>query len=298
MIFLLSNDIIAQEGAGNSIKHQLGLRHDNDFFVLTDRYYSFGLFLTYKHRLAKGVFGSAYEQLSFRLGVEAYTPDDTSTELIQEMDRPYAGYLGLNSSWSLASPENFFNLQLELGLAGKSSGAGAFQRWYHDAVVISDPQSWVSELSDTFHANLYAGYAREWQLAPNPFGVRVAIQPEIAFGSRDQYVQPELVAYFGRRSDINTSIAFDQIGSTEREIFFAFRLGYRWVGYNGLLEGNAFGDDSAYLVEPLESYYRVGFDFKHRFNRNDYIVSYRFHSDETSMTQTHQYLILSYARSF
>ena len=288
----------AQQESIDSVKHQLGIRHDNDFFVLTDRYYTFGLFLTYKNRLKKGVFGGEYEQLSFRFGLEAFTPDNTSTELIEEMDRPYAGYLGLNSGWSLTNPDNFFNLQLELGIAGESSGAGAFQRWYHDAVVISDPQSWENELSDSFHVNLYAGYAREWQLAPNPFGVRFAVQPEVAFGSRDQYIQPEVVAYFGRRSDMNSSIAYDQIGSTEREIFFAFRFAYRWVGYNGLLEGNAFGDDSIYLVEPFDSFYRVGFDFKHRFKQNDYIVCYRFHSDETSMTQTHHYLILSYARSF
>jgi hypothetical protein len=298
LVLLFPSKLTAQEEATNSVKHQLGIRHDNDFFVLTDRYYSFGLFLTYKHRLSKGVFGSEYEQLGFRLGVEAFTPDDTSTELIEEMDRPYAGYLGLNSGWSLTTPENFLNIELELGLAGKSSGAGAFQRWYHNAVVVSDPQSWVAELSDTFHMNLYARYAREWQLAPNPFGVRLAVKPEVAYGSRDQFIQPEVVAYFGRRSDMNSSIAYNQIGSTEREIFFAFRFAYRWVGYNGLLVGNAFGDDSVYLVEPLESYYRVGFDFKHRFKQNDYIVSYRFHSDETSMTQTHQYLILSYARSF
>lgn len=298
MVVYFSNPLNAQESANNSVNHQLGIRHDNDFFVLTDRYYSFGLFLTYKHRLSKGFFGSENEQLNFRLGVEAFTPHNTETELIEEMDRPYAGYLGLNSGWSLTNPKNFLNVELELGLAGKSSGAGAFQRWYHNAVVVSDPQSWAAELSDSFHLNLYARYAREWQLAPNPFGVRFAVQPEVAFGSRDQYLQPEVVAYFGRRSNMNSSIAYNQIGSLEREIFFAFRFAYRWVGHNGLLEGNAFGDDSVYLVEPLESHYRVGFDFKHRFKKNDYVVSYRFHSDETSMTQTHHYLILSYARSF
>ena len=266
--------------------------------MLTDRYYSFGLFLTYKHRLSKGIFGSENEQLSFRLGVEAFTPDNTETRLIDEMDRPYAGYLGLNGGWSLTTKKNFLNVELELGLAGKSSGAGAFQRWYHNAVVVSDPQSWEAELSDSFHVNLYTRYAREWQLAPNPFGVRLAIQPEAAFGSRDQYVQPEVIAYFGRRADMNSSIAYNQIGSLEREIFFALRFAYRWVGHNGLLEGNAFGDDSVYLVEPLKSHYRVGFDFKHRFKKNDYLVCYRFHSDETTMTQTHHYLILSYARSF
>ncbi len=214
------------------------------------------------------------------------------------MDRPYAGYLGLNNGWSAATNHSFYDLQLELGIVGKSSGAGALQRWYHNAVVISDPQSWVGELSNSFHLNFYARYAREWQLVPNPFSVHIALQPWAAYGSKDQFFQPEVAAYFGRRNTINSSIAYDQLGSTQREIFFALRFGYRFVGYNGLLEGNKWGDDSVYLVEPNAVVLHLGFDFKHRYNKNDYTVGYRFNSDETEATQTHQYIILSYARSF
>ncbi|MBT8262969.1 MAG: lipid A deacylase LpxR family protein [Bacteroidia bacterium] len=301
MILFISGtlqDLEAQEIESQNMKHQVGLQHDNDFFLLTDRYYSFGLFLNYTYRPEKGIFKKSNEQLNFTLGAEAFTPDDTKTEEITEMDRPYAGYLGLNSGWTLVNNNNFYNLQLELGIAGKSSGAGAFQRWYHNAVVVSEPQSWIGELSDSFHMNLYADYAKEWQLVPNPFGVHLALRSQFAYGTKDQFIQPEIVAYFGRRNKMGSSIGYGQIGDTERELFFAFRAGYRFVAYNGLLEGNYWGDDSVFLVDPLETVIQIGFDFQHRFKKNDYKFGYRFHSDETEASQTHQYVILSYARSF
>jgi hypothetical protein len=288
----------AQDSESHKIKHQLGLQHDNDFFILTDRYYSFGLFLNYTYHPDKGIFNKGNEQLSFTLGVEAFTPDDTETEDIAEMDRPYAGYLGLNSDWTLVNGNNFYSLQLELGITGKSSGAGAFQRWYHNAVVVSGPQTWIGELSDSFHMNLYADYTKEWQIAPNPFAVHIALRSEFAYGTRDQFIQPELIAYFGRRNKMDSSIAYGQIGDTERELFIALRAGYRFISYNGLLEGNYWGDDSVYLVDALTSVLQIGFDFQHRFKQNDYKFGYRFHSDETENSQTHQYVILSYARSF
>lgn len=299
-VFFLNpiQDVNAQDTEPITTWHQIGIRHDNDFIVLTDRYYSFGLYINYIHKLADGIFPNTSEQIHFNLGVQAFTPDDTKTRDISQMDRPYAGYLGLNNGWSVATPNSFYDLQLELGIAGKSAGAGALQRWYHNAVVISDPQSWVGELSNSFHFNFYARYAREWQLAPNPFSVHIALQPWVAYGTKDQFIQAEVAAYFGRRNSLNSSIAYDQLGSTEREIFFALRFGYRFVGYNGLLEGNLWGDDSVYLVEPNAVVLHLGFDFKHRYKKNDYSVGYRFNSDETEHTQTHQYIILSYARSF
>jgi hypothetical protein len=146
--------------------------------------------------------------------------------------------------------------------------------------------------------NLYAEYAREWQLAANPFGVHIALRSQFAYGTKDQFVQPEILAYFGRRNIMASSIAYSQIGDLEREIFFVLRAGYRFVAYNGLLEGNLWGDDSVYLVDTLDSVLQLGFDFQHRFKQNDYMVGYRFNSDETKASQTHQYVILSYARSF
>lgn len=280
-----------------TIKHQLRLQHDNDFFALTDRYYTSGLYLSYTHSLQNGIL-SENEQLSYTIGQEVFTPSDIITTNVSEQDRPYVGFLGLKVAWSTAKNNHGWEAGLLLGIAGNNSGAGGFQRWYHKVFVVSDPPVWVGEMDNSFHANSYLKYRKEWTLAPNPFSVTLAIEPQIAFGTRDQYAQADIIAYFGRRDPLVSSMSYQRIGSTQREIFFSLRTGYRFVGYNALMEGNALGDNSIFLLTPENKVMYAGFDLQHRFEKNEYFVGYRIQSPEAPGNQSHKYIILSYARNF
>ena len=277
--------------------HQIELRHDNDFFTLTDRYYSSGLYLTYRKKLSKGIFGSN-EQLDFRLGQEVYTPAQTQSTNTDEFDRPYAGFTGLKTTWHQSKQKQLLSVALLLGITGPNSGAGGFQRWYHRAIAISEGPIWIQELNDSFHSNLYGAFAKEWTIQPNPFGIGVALRPSVAAGSRDVYAESEALFFFGRKNSIDQSIAFDQLGNNAREIYFSLRLAYRQVFWNGLIQGNGFSDDSPILGEIENSLLRLGFDFNHRFDRNDYKVGFRYNSKETPTAQNHIYFQFSYALSF
>ncbi|WP_297763690.1 lipid A deacylase LpxR family protein [uncultured Muriicola sp.] len=277
--------------------HQIRLKHDNDFFTLTDRYYSSGLYLTYTSSLKKGI-GKGQEQLSFTIGQEVYTPFNIITTNIEEQDRPYVGFLGLKTGWSSVKNKHSWDASLLVGIAGNNSGAGGFQRWYHKIFVVSDPPVWVDEMDNSLHANGYVGYLKEWTLAPNPFSITLAVQPSLAFGTRDQFAQANFIAYFGRRDPLASTMAYQRIGNTRREIFFSLRAGYRYVGYNALLEGNALGDNSIFLISPNREFVFGGFDVQHRFKKNEYWFGYRIQSPEATGTQSHKYVILSYARNF
>lgn len=298
VLLFLSASLFAQNSSQDSFSEQIELRHDNDFFLLTDRYYSSGLFLTYRKFLSKGIFKDNKEQIDFTLGQEVYTPSQTQSTNSAAFDRPYAGFTGLNFSWSLSTKGQLLKVSALVGIAGLNSGAGGFQRWYHKAIAISDSPLWIDEVNDSFHFNTYLSYVKEWEIAPEPFGVRFAIQPNLALGSRDIYIEPETIFYFGRRNEIGKSIAYDRLGSTDREIYFALRASFRSVLYNGLIEGNLFGDNSPVLKEPTNSIWRFGFDFYHRFQRNDYKFGVRYNSSETEQSQRHKYVMLSYGLRF
>lgn len=297
-MFLCSSITAISQNDEQVLNHQVGIHHDNDFFTLTDRYYSSGLYLSYKHRLKKGLLKKGSEQLSFRFGQQAYTPAQTRSENIEEFDRPYAGFLGLWSNWSWGLANTIVDVEILTGIAGPASGAAEFQSWYHTAVAISDPPLWVNQLENSFHLNLYARYTLEWHLSDNPFSVIIASRPQLALGSRDIYVQPEVMAYFGRRAFGAVSIANDRLTNGTKELYVAIGGAYRFVGYNGLIEGNGFGDSSSFTTEVENSLFILKFDFRHRNGPNDYIVGYRFMSSETPMGLDHQYLTLTYARSF
>ena len=302
IIFLsIPNNLRAQSNEKKQdtiARHQLRIHHDNDFITLTDRYYSSGLFLHYTHLLKNRFINSDNEQLSFSIGQEIFTPSDIKTSEISEQDRPYVGFLGLKAGWSFVENKHGLKADVLLGVAGKASGAGGFQRWYHNAIVISDPPVWVGEMNNSFHANLYTSYRREWQLSPNPFSIVLVAEPSLAFGTRDVYAHTDFIAYFGRRNPMASSIGYKRLGSNQREIFFSFRAGYRYVARNGLLEGNGSNDTSVLLVSAEKEVIYAGFDVHHRFGKNEYWFGYRIQSAEATTTESHKYVILSYARNF
>ena len=247
--------------------------------------------------LKKGVF-STEEQLHFKLGQEVYTPSQTRSTNTEVFDRPYAGFTGLLSEWSTVKNQQLYKVGILLGIAGPNSGAGGFQRWYHKAVAISDSPLWVAELNNSFHTNLYIETTKEWSLAPNPFGVKFALTPKLALGSRDIFAESSINLSFGRRNELKHSIAFNRLGSNQREIYFSLIAGYRQVFYNGLIQGNGFGDDSAVLGEIKPNLLFLGFDFNHRFNQHDYKFGIRYISAETPTANSHLYVSLAYGLGY
>ncbi len=290
--------IYAQDEPIKLPKQQIEFRHDNDFVLLTDEYYSTGLFLAYRRRLAKGIFTEGREQLTFELQMQAYTPSDINTREVRKIDRPYAGFTGLSSEWSFSHDSGLLEVKALLGLTGPSSGAGSFQRWHHRNIVLVGVPTWFTQIEDSFHANLTVSYVLETQLAPVPFGVWLAVKPTLAYGTKDIFAQPEVIASFGRRNPAGSTVAYNQVGSIDREIYFSFRFGVRYVSHNALLEGNLLGDDSEYTIEPLSNFLRIGFDLRHRSGKNDYTMVFQFIGKEAEVMDPHRYLTLGYARSF
>lgn len=281
-----------------SYNKQVLLQHDNDFFTITDRYYSSGLYITYRQALTKPVFNTGKEQFEIRLQQEIYTPSQTESTNINLFDRSYAGFVGLGFNWSHAKENELFKIAILSGIVGPNSGAGGFQRWYHNTLVVADPPIWVAELNDSFHFNFYTSYIKEWTLTPNPFGVRVALLSSLALGSRDVFIEPELVFSFGRKAQLQNSIFLDQLGKHEHEVYFTLNVAYRNILHNGLIEGNLFGDSSLVLRDVENSLLRLGFDFHNRNGRNNIKFGVRYNSKETPQSRGHKYIILGYGYSF
>ncbi len=298
--FIFSTEVTIAQKITDDLgpRHQLEFRHDNDFFLLSDNYYSSGLFLTYRTILKKDLTGSENEQLAFTIGQEVYTPSQTQSTNSANFDRPYAGFTGLHSTWSRAKKNQLFELRLLLGIAGLNSGAGGLQRWFHTIVDITDSPLWVDELPNSFHANLYFSHVREWTISSAPFGIRFAFKPNFALGTRDIYIAPEGIFYFGKRTNLSQSIAYDQLSAVARECYLSFRFSYRQVLYNGLLEGNLVNNNAVFTTPSTNSVFRLGLDFNNRFKRSDYKIGIRYNTRESPLAKAHKYIILAYGFRF
>ncbi|MEZ4874251.1 MAG: DUF2219 family protein [Flavobacteriaceae bacterium] len=262
--------------------------HDNDFLVISDRYYTFGLFLNYTMALDKGLVNNGNEQLYFTLSQQAYTPSNIETQSITEMDRRYVGYLALETGWSTVVASSLYRANIQMGLLGPASGVGKFQQWYHDHIVKYKTPTWAHELPNALHTNLELNYAKEWEWAPNPFGVYFAVTPSAVMGSKEIFIQPEVIAFFGRKNPLPHSMAYHQIGNLERELYFSLEFAYKWVEKNVFLE-----------KEKLEkTIFLFTFNFHHRYLTHEYRVGYHYNSKEALGLERHQYISLSYSKSF
>lgn len=278
---------------------QFELREDNDFLHFTDRYYSTGTWLGLRKMTQQGTDSTQSLHYSFYLLQEIFTPSDLLEENINSFERPYAGFLGIQNEFAVASTRRLLDFKFLMGIAGPWSGAEKVQSLFHStAAEDSRVATWEEQLANSFHVNAYFNYVREWECFSNPFSVHFALSPSVAFGSRDAYLQNDLVFYFGNRKPMNQSIAYKQMGSLDRELFFAVRLGYRYLFHDGMIEGNWMGDRSVFTVEPYHQLFLYNFEMYYRWGRNDFKLTYNFETPRTPKADPHLYVSLSYSRSY
>ena len=278
------------------VKNQIELRHDNDFLQFTDRYYTAGNFIAYR-RLLKNK--KHKRQNSFFLGQEIYTPSDLEETDISKFDRPYASYLGFNFQHTVTGDDWIFDFLYSFGITGEISGGELIQNSFHStAATDSRTASWTGQINNNFTNNCYFNYIKEWKLIPNPFSVYFAISPSAAIGTKDVYLQNDFVFYFGKRNSITQTVAYNQLGVLNNELFFGIRAGYRYVAHDTMLQGNLIGDSSDFLVEPNNHLLLINTELYFRRGRTDIKIFYNIKSSETKNTDYHLTMTLSIARNF
>lgn len=281
---------------------QFELRQDNDFLHFTDRYYSTGSFLGLHRWLPltpEQLQQKQTRQYSLVLYQEIFTPTDLLTDKIKFLDRPYAGFIGLNNGLTVTQGFHLHRYNFVFGIAGPWSGSETVQSAFHNsATVDSKIATWLSQIDNSFHLGGYYEYVREWQWEPKPFAVFFALNPKAALGTKDAYLEQDAVFYFGRRSSLQKTMAYGQLLGRETELFFSTRFGYRYVIHDAMLQGNWLGDDSVYTVKPYAMMYFFNVGFFWRYKRNDVYLKYHYESARNRTAEPHLYVSLSYNRRY
>ncbi|MDC8002953.1 DUF2219 family protein [Aureisphaera galaxeae] len=275
------------------------LRHDNDFLLFTDRYYTTGSFIGIRSHDITRSDSVNKRQYRFFIQQEIYTPADLLEVSLKRLDRPYAGFIGISNGIMLTNNKRMIDASLLFGFSGPLSKAEQLQSYFHEsAAEDSRIATWEGQIKNSLHTNLYLQYVREWKLEPNPFSVYMALNPIGALGTKDIYLQSDVAFYFGKRNPMNTSSAYQQLGDYAKEWFFSVRVGYRYIFHDALLEGHIVEDFSVFLKEPYQNLFLYNFEMFHHNKRNNYKLSYNFATPATSGTKPHLYMVLSFMRSF
>lgn len=297
-LFLINLLVIINAFSQNN-NEQIELRIENDKLVLVDKYYTSGLFLTYRKDLSESFIFKKTEidklQFNVTLGNETYTPTNLRSTDPSDFDRPYAGWFYLKTEIGKIKTNSAFFIAVETGVTGEEALSGKIQTWAHEFFNIDVP-TWTQEIESKFLVNLKARYI--WNKAFNQRQVfKYIIEPSL--GTKDIYLSNSVEYTFGALNDFNKSSRNNFIDRTDTNEFFGFiSLGHRYVLHNTLIQGSLDYNDQTFTTnrEPHIFYFKVGSTLK--FKRNTLKLIYNFNTKETPLSSSHSFGTLSFSRNF
>lgn len=108
------------------------------------------------------------KNISFSLGQNIYTPDDTQrTDLIKD-DRPYAGITYFAVGFTSKNTNRMDTVEIDMGIIGPHSYAGRVQDSFHKYFDRKRPKGWDNQLKDEPMLNLF--YERKWRVLSRDMG--------------------------------------------------------------------------------------------------------------------------------
>ena len=128
----------------------MGLVLENDSFTsaVNDKYYTNGMELFYRH-LSNKSNDNVKKIISFKAGQYIYNPKWVKSDLIEDHNRPYAGYLfvefGVNRFYR---NENVWITNFQLGVVGPLSQAEDFQKIMHNTFGFGKIYGWQFQIGN------------------------------------------------------------------------------------------------------------------------------------------------------
>lgn len=281
------------------INQQLEFKLSNDKFADDDRYFTNGLYITYRKALPQNFILPKTEenklQLNIGVGNEIYSPASLSSIATDEFDRPFAGWLfGKIEVGSIKGKSAFF-LGFETGITGEESLAGDFQVGLHNFFGIDSRPTWIEQIEFKWLFNLKTTYIANWSNERNAFQYRIS--PSL--GTKDIYLENDISYFFGRLNAFQNSSRTGIVDtSTSKEFFGYVSVGYKYVVHNTLIQGSIFSDDDLFTTDITNHILKTEIGAVLQSKRNTFKILYNFNTKETPLSTSHIYGSLAYARSF
>ena len=256
----------------------LTFTYENDQFGGADKYYTTGWQLAWRSTapdlppaIASAV---AWSRLLFpqdgtvrwglALGQNIYTPDDTTLQIPDPKDRPYAGWLYGSLTVASFTERSIGSVELQLGVVGPAALGEQVQNNVHWLLGIETSAGWDYQLDNEPGINLI--FSRQWRyswpLFGDPDGLAYGIVPSVAasLGNVQTYAAAGFMMKFG--SNLTSDFGPQRIRPAVGGSAF-FRPNGRWgwyilAGVEGraiardiFLDGNTWADSRSVDKKPF-----------------------------------------------
>jgi len=292
---------------------EVSLTVDNDAFLFSaiDRYYSSGLFATFKkqprqptqfiHRFYPND-TTARESYSWQLAHVFYTAYNPRWSDPALFDRPYAGWIYAQAAWQGTGQTSASRLSADIGVLGPFTKIEPLQHWWHEIFDFRKPKGWDYQINNTpsVHTSLHLlkrlahHHSAEiyWE-SQNRLGT-VLTQSANGIALRIGQFQPLPSSVWG-----NNRIANNKTKAKKMAEFFVYvRETARYRIYDATVEGNLIGNPSTYteILRPWLFHHQLGLCMA--WNRFDLVLAHNLTSSETMLATFHQYTTFDFFYRF
>ncbi len=156
-LFFLPFLIFSQE----KFSKEVSFITDNDLYVSTvkDRYYTSGIFLSYRYLSKTKKENQEKKILEWQIGHEMFTPYKSVVQGIKEHDRPFASYLygsfGINRIYKNNS---ILNTTIQIGTVGPGAFGKELQDFIHDIYGFKKAIGWKYQIKNAFGVNFNTNF--------------------------------------------------------------------------------------------------------------------------------------------
>jgi len=305
LIFLFSAaNLFAQSHAT-----EIGAETDNDSYLLqgSDKYYTDGIFLYYRHALVvKDAAGSALQNkvLGFEMGQKIFNPqsgsiaDQNGVDQPGLIDRPFAAYLYIGSSLNfLYKNESNLKFSVQLGTVGPNAKGKQIQDFVHDNFGFYHPSGWEYQVNNDLELNLSVEYNKLITRGPwidvslasyanlgNGF-TGGGVGPLVRLGSFNQLFYSVSTQSTVTRSDFTGLLH-------KNEIFFYYKPQFNYVAYDATIQGGLSDNHSGLEITKDKEPFVFSQQFGVAFTANRFVfdIAAIFHTkDVKQMVEAHQW---------
>ncbi|HCN82713.1 MAG TPA: DUF2219 domain-containing protein [Sphingobacteriaceae bacterium] len=284
-------------------KNEFGFRSDNDSYLAqgSDRYYTNGLFLTFRHAMdQRKVYGKLNKKIwEIEAGQRMYNAQSGSVPDITYVDRPFAAYLYVGGSMNwLYTKENTLKVSVQVGTIGPSAKGKAAQELLHKTFGFYEINGWQYQVNNAIGINSSLDYSRFiYRLANDKVDFSVVsnlnlgttysgagLGALIRAGSISQFFHSAI-------SNSRTSNQYVTKPLAEREFFFFARPVLNFIAYDATVQGGLFNEDKGpvtYDVKRLVFSKELGVMYAYKRWTADFSVMFKSKEIE-SPAKKHQY---------
>lgn len=229
------------------------IHYENDYFSLTDQYYTQGINLEFvnpllvKSPVSKILLRLKNKPVKYGIALESlgYTPTSTGHDEILYGDRPFAGVLFLKSFAILNDSIHCYRIisSLSTGVIGPSAGTEEMQKSIHNWIGDLSPQGWDHQIHEDLVLNYQADYERQLLAYKNVFCMTGKAGGRMGTLSDKIYAGTTFMAGFF--DNPFQSFAKRKHGL---QVYLYDETQLNLIGYDASLQGGVFNRTSPYTI--------------------------------------------------